>query len=254
MLKPGAYPSLRWSLFCGEELPVDIAKAWHAAAPNAALENLYGPTEATIACTAYRWRPDVPDQAPYLGLVPIGGPMGDMSALVADPDLRDVGDEKEGELLIAGPQVTLGYLDDPQRTAAAFVVPPGTGRVHYRTGDRVVRTADGNLHYLGRVDNQIQIRGHRVELGEIEAAIRDASGVAGVAAIGWPLSAAGPDGVVAFVASDEAFNVKDVRAKLAARLPSFMIPREFQVLAELPLNANGKVDRGALLDRLASHE
>ena len=253
MLKPGVYPSLRWSLFCGEALPLEIAKTWHAAAPNSTLENLYGPTEATIACTAYRRRPELPDEAPYLGLVPIGEPLGEMSALVVDADLRDVGDGEEGELLVAGPQVTLGYLDDPQRTRAAFVVPPGTGVVHYRTGDRVVRT-DGNLHYLGRVDHQVQIHGHRVELGEIEAAIREASGAAGVAAIAWPLSAAGAEGVVAFVASDEALNVSEVRATLSARLPSFMVPREIQVLGELPLNANGKIDRSALFGRLESHE
>ena len=254
MLKPGSYPSLRWSLFCGEALPLEIAAAWHAAAPNATLENLYGPTEATIACTAYRWRPELPDQAPYLGLVPIGEPLGEMSAVVVDSDLRDVGVGEEGELFVAGSQVALGYLDDPERTEAAFVAPPGGGRVHYRTGDRVVRTADGNLHYLGRVDNQVQIHGYRVELGEIEAAIREASGIASVVAIAWPLSATGAEGVIAFVALDEAVDVNDVRAKLAARLPSFMIPREIRVLEELPLNSNGKIDRGALFGRLESGE
>ena len=252
MLEPGSYPSLRLSLFCGEALPAEIAEAWHAAAPNATLENLYGPTEATIACTAYRWRPELPDQAPYMGLVPIGEPLGEMTATVVDPELRDVGVGEEGELLVAGAQVALGYLDDPERTEAAFVTPPAAGRVHYRTGDRVVRTTDGNLHYLGRVDHQVQIHGYRVELGEIEAAIRDASGVASVAAIAWPISAAGADGVVAFVASDQAVDMHEVRAKLAARLPSFMIPREIRVLEGLPLNANGKVDRGALFSRLES--
>ena len=252
MLKPGAYPSLRWSLFCGEALPVEIAEAWQAAAPNATLENLYGPTEATVACTAYRWKPEPSDQAPYLGLVPIGEPLGEMATVVVDRDLEDVAQGEEGELLVAGPQVALGYLDDPERTAAAFVARPPAGAVHYRTGDRVVRSADGNLHYLGRFDHQVQIRGHRVELGEVEAAIRDAAGISGVAAIAWPLSAAGADGVVAFVASNEAFSVKDVRDKLTARLPSFMIPREFQVLDEFPLNSNGKIDRGALVRRLES--
>lgn len=254
MLKPSAYPSLRWSLFCGEALPADIAKEWHDAAPNATLENLYGPTEATIACTAYRWRPDLPEQAPYRGLVPIGKPLGEMSAVVAGPDLREVSEGEEGELLVAGPQVTLGYLDEPERTQAAFVIPPGSERLHYRTGDHVVRTADGNLHYLGRVDHQVQVHGHRVELGEIEAGIRDVSGAAAVAAIAWPLSAAGAEGVVAFVASGEAFDASEVRRKLGARLPSFMVPREFHVLEELPLNSNGKIDREALCGRLASDQ
>ena len=254
MLKSGAFPSLRWSLFCGEALPSAVAKAWHAAAPNSTLENLYGPTEATVACTAYRWWPEVPGQAPYLGLVPIGKPLGEMSALVVDPELHEVADDEEGELLVAGPQVALGYLDDPRLTGTKFLTPPAADEVHYRTGDRVVRTRDGNLHYLGRIDDQVQVHGHRVELGEIEAAIRAASGVASVAAIAWPLSAAGAEGVVAFVAAGGAFDPVSTRASLVAQLPSYMIPREIHVLEEMPLNPNGKIDRGALLGRLESRE
>jgi amino acid adenylation domain-containing protein len=245
-LKAGVFPSLRWSLFCGEALPAEIAEAWQGAAPNSTLENLYGPTEATVACTAYRWRPGLRDQARYQSLVPIGEPVGETSVMVADSDLREIGSGEEGELLIGGPQVTLGYLDDPARTAASFVVPAGSGGVHYRTGDRVVRTTDGNLHYLGRMDDQVQIRGYRVELGEVEAAIRDASGVAGAAAIAWPLSAAGGEGIVAFVSSSDALDVRNVRAALEARLPAYMLPQEIRVLDDLPLNPNGKVDRKAL--------
>jgi len=245
-LKPGSFPSLRWSLFCGEALPAEIAEAWQSAAPGSTLENLYGPTEATIACTAYRWEPGHPEQARYQSLVPIGEPLGETSAMVADPELRELGSGEEGELLVGGPQVTLGYLDDPERTAASFVVPTGRDGVHYRTGDRVVRTPDGNLHYLGRMDGQVQIHGYRVELGEVEAAIRDVSGVAGAAAIAWPVSEAGAEGIVAFVSSDDALDVKDVRTTLQTRLPAYMLPQEIRILDDLPLNPNGKIDRKAL--------
>ena len=253
-LQRRVFPSLRWSLFCGEALPAEIAEAWQSAAPNSTLENLYGPTEATIACTAYRWRPGLLDQARYQNLVPIGEPVGETSVIVADSDLREVGCGEEGELLVGGPQVTLGYLDDPARTATSFVVPTGSDGAHYRTGDRVVRTTDGNLHYLGRMDEQVQIHGYRVELGEVEAAIRDVSGVLGAAAIAWPLSATGAGGIVAFVSSSDALDVRGVRAMLEARLPPYMLPQEIRVLEDLPLNPNGKIDRKALYALMESAE
>lgn len=246
MLQPGRFPSLRWSLFCGEALPVEIAEAWAAAAPNSALENLYGPTEATIACTLYRWEGARSRSESRRGLVPIGQPTPRTDVAVVDADLAEVGVEEEGELLVAGPQVTLGYLDDRARTEAAFVVPPGKSAVHYRTGDRVVRSRAGDLHYLGRMDDQIQVHGHRVELGEVEAALREATGADAVVALGWPLTGSGAGGVVAFVAANGDLDVAAARAALAARLPDYMVPRTVHTLTELPLNANGKFDRGAL--------
>jgi amino acid adenylation domain-containing protein len=246
MLKAGSYPSLRWSLFCGEALPAGVAEAWAAAAPNSIVENLYGPTEATIACTVYRWEAGRSEDESRQGIVPIGRPTPGMSALVVDGDLREVGDEQEGELLVSGPQVALGYLDDPERTGAAFVVPPRKDQRHYRTGDRVMRASNGTLHYVGRLDHQVQVHGHRVELGEVESAIRDATGVAAVVAVGWPVLESGVGGIVAFLGGADALDVAALRSELAARLPDYMLPREMHVLRELPLNANGKFDRSAL--------
>ncbi len=248
MLKPGLYPSLRWSLFCGEALPSEIASAWAAAAPASTVENLYGPTELTIACTLYRWDATRSPAECELGVVPIGEPFPDMDVLVADERLHEVAPGEVGELLMTGPQLSLGYLDDPEKTALAFVTPPGRERVFYRTGDRV-RRADGArpLVYLGRVDSQIKIQGYRVELGEIEAAIREEAGVDIAIAVGWPRNQmGGADGVVGFVAGRD-LPVERVRERVSARLPAYMAPREIRCLAELPLNANGKVDRKALL-------
>ena len=157
MLKPDRYPSLRWSLFCGEPLPVEIAEAWAQAAPASIVENLYGPTELTIACTLYRWDPARSPAEAHIGIVPIGEPYPGMEILVADEQLEEVAEGAQGELLLAGPQVTLGYWQDPEKTAAAFVTPPGRDAIHYRTGDRVRRpVAGGPLVYLGRVDQQIR--------------------------------------------------------------------------------------------------
>jgi len=248
MLKPGLYPSLRWSLFCGEALPSEIALAWAGAAPASIVENLYGPTELTIACTLYRWDARRSPAECEMGVVPIGEPFPGMEVLVADERLHEVAPGEVGELLMTGPQLSLGYLDDPEKTASAFVTPPGRSRVFYRTGDRVRRSSgERSLVYLGRVDSQIKIQGYRVELGEIEAAIREEAAVDVAIAVGWPRNEmGGADGVVGFVAGRD-LQVDRVRERVAARLPAYMAPREIRCLPELPLNANGKVDRKALL-------
>ena len=253
MLKPGMYPGLRLSLFCGEALPMEVAKEWGEAAPNSVIENIYGPTELTIACTAYRWDRERSPGECELGLVPIGEPFEGMDAMLVDEALREVPVGTPGELLMTGPQVSLGYLDDPERTAKSFVVPPGKDWIYYRTGDRVRRSAPGQpLVYLGRVDNQVKILGHRVELGEIEAVVREESGVDGVVAVGWPQTPAGAGGVEAFLQA-EGPQPPDLKEKVDRRLPVYMAPRRYHFLASFPLNANGKFDRNALLKLLESN-
>jgi amino acid adenylation domain-containing protein len=249
-LKPDLYPGLRLALFCGEALPVDVMEGWRKAAPNAVLENIYGPTEVTIACTAYRWDATRSPGESELGLVPIGEPYPGMQAIVADASLREVADGESGELLMSGPQVALGYWKDPEKTASAFVTPPGRDAVFYRTGDRVRRARPGApLVYLGRIDNQIKIQGYRVELEEVESALRDASGAGVAVAVGWPPSPSGADGIVAFLGADSA-DCDAIRERLKERLPPYMVPREIRLVTEFPLNANGKVDRKALRRRL----
>ena len=250
LLKPGRYPALRYSLFCGEALPVEVLRAFAAAAPNSICENLYGPTELTIACTLYRWDESISPDHCELGVVPIGDPYPGMDVLVADEQFREVAVGETGELLMTGPQLTLGYYRDPERTAAAFVVPPGQTRTFYRTGDRVRRTPPGRpMTYLGRIDNQIKIQGYRVELGEIEEVLRQEARVDVAIAVGWPVTSSGADGIVGFLGADTA-DVEAIRARVVARLPPYMQPSALHLIAEFPLNANGKVDRKALLKLL----
>jgi len=253
MLKPESFPSLRWSLFCGEPLPAELAGAWLQAAPSSTVENLYGPTEATIACTVHTFAADEAGTAN--GIVPIGEPIGETETMVADPELNEVEPGGDGELLVRGPQVTPGYWQDAEKTAAAFVVPPGRAERHYRTGDRVRRplSADETLTYIGRMDHQIKVLGHRVELGEIEAALRDASGIDAAIAVGWPLTESGAGGIVAFLGDPEA-DVAAVREALSGRLPEYMLPRRYELLEALPLNANGKFDRKAMLAQLENEQ
>jgi amino acid adenylation domain-containing protein len=246
VLKPGMYPGLRLSLFCGEALPVDIVHHWGLAAPNSVIENIYGPTELTIACTAYRWdNANSPDECEQ-GIVPIGQPFDGMRALIVDEQLREVDDGRDGELLMTGPQLSLGYWQDEEKTRQAFVPVAGKNGAFYRTGDRVRRSAlNGPLVYLGRLDNQIKVLGHRIELGEIEAAVRRVAGLEGVVALGWPMTESGADGIEVFLETDS-FDTRVLVNQLKGKLPAYMLPRNVLVLRRFPLSANGKYDRKAL--------
>jgi amino acid adenylation domain-containing protein len=250
MLKPAQYPSLRLSLFCGEPLPVSSAIAWLQAAPNSTLENLYGPTELTIACTLYRWDPARSPAESELGIVPIGAPYPSMGVLVADENLREVAPGQEGELLMNGPQMSLGYWKDPVKTLAAFLMPPGKTEIYYRTGDRVRRPiGHGPLTHLGRIDSQVKIFGHRVELGEVEAKVRDTCKLDGVVAVGWPKTDSGFGGVEIFI-EGKGSGLENLRSAVARELPEYMVPRRFHFMERLPRNANNKYDRKAMQELL----
>ncbi len=240
-LTDGRFPALRRSLFCGEALPIAAAEAWAAAAPASTIDNLYGPTELTIACASHRWEPG--DPSTVSGTVPIGRPFPSMRALVVDDVLAEADDV--GELIMTGPQLTPGYLDDPERTADSFVVPPGHSDVHYRTGDRVRVLADGTMEYVGRVDHQIKVNGYRVELGEVEAAAREVLGGVGLVAVGHPPTPSGYGGI-ALVVEDEEVDGAAIRTELQAMLPAYMVPRLVTTQIPLPLNSNGKVDRASI--------
>jgi amino acid adenylation domain-containing protein len=251
-LRRGAFPSLRLSLFCGEPLPLSVAAAWDEAAPNSVVENIYGPTELTIACRYYRWDAVRSPTESEIGIVPIGEPFPGMRTLIVNQQLNEVAPGQHGELLMAGPQMTLGYWKDPDKTAAAFITPPGHSEIYYRTGDRVRRPMPGApMTHLGRMDSQIKLRGYRVELGEIESAVRDACGRDGVVAVPWPVTENGYEGIEVFVEA-EPLDVVALRADIASRLPDYMVPRRFHFLDRLPLNVNGKFDRKALAACLAS--
>ncbi|MFD1661064.1 amino acid adenylation domain-containing protein [Streptomyces caeni] len=236
VLRPGSMPTLRWSLFCGEALPRATAEEWQAAAPYSTVENLYGPTELTIACTAYRWDPATSPAECVHDNVPIGRPYPGLDALVVDERLADVPEGEPGELCLAGPQTTPGYWRAPELTAQRYF--ERAGRTYYRTGD-LVRRLNGQYVCLGRNDQQVKIGGHRVELGEIEAVLRRAGALEAVA-LQWP--DAGTITAVVSGAGDPAA----LSDACAAGLPAYMVPRSVQVVGEMPVNANGKVDRPAL--------
>ncbi len=246
VLKPNMYPGLRLSLFCGEALPVEVVRQWALAAPNSTIENLYGPTELTIACSAYRWKEKESLKECELGIVPIGAPLDNMQAVLVDDGLQEVPVGTDGELLMTGPQLTLGYWEDEEKTRGAFVHVAGSKAMYYRTGDRVRQRGVGEpLLYLGRLDNQIKILGHRVELGEIEGVIRQVSGVEGVVALGWPLAEGVADSIEVFLETEQ-YDTSGLMTQLKDKLPAYMMPRRLRVLRNLPKNNNAKFDRKAL--------
>jgi amino acid adenylation domain-containing protein len=243
-LGPGVFPDLRLSLFCGEALPAVVAREWAQAAPNSRVENWYGPTEATIACSRYV----LGDEAIDEDTVPIGTAFAGMQLLVLGADLAACAPGDPGELFLSGAQLAAGYLNDPGRTRASFLTLPD-GKRAYRTGDRAVLGADGNVRFLGRVDNQVKVRGYRIELGEIEAALRSAAGGKNAVALAWPGGAEIATSVVAALECPTA-DVAAIHAQLGRALPEYMVPAMIFCLSEFPKNASGKVDRKALAGEL----
>jgi amino acid adenylation domain-containing protein len=255
LLCPGSFRSLRYSLFCGEPLPASSAQLWQEAAPNSILENLYGPTETTIAISRFRWNTTTSCQEAVNGIVPIGWVFDGQEYSVVDVERKPVPVGVSGELCLSGSQVTTGYWNQPEKTQQQFIHLPAAGeRLWYRTGDMVKQDANGCLHYLGRVDHQVKIRGYRVELQEIEAVLRAACNTEQIVSIAWPVENGSADGVVAFVAGVAVLDHDRALDFCSKTLPSYMVPKKIYLCDEMPLNANGKIDRHRLISMLRSME
>lgn len=243
-VSPGSMPSLEWSLFCGEPLHLDQARTWMEWAPSSKIENIYGPTELTLSCSQYRL-PEDSDEWPATsnGTVPIG-------TIYPHLDWRLYGDHSE--LQVRGVQRFDGYVDPTQNPkafcddAGAAVNPnssPVPAEFWYRTGDRVL-VEEGHLVHHGRTDRQVKLRGHRIELADVEITLRRLASVADVAVVvvevgQLPELAAAVVGVL---------DLEELRRSAEQLLPAYMVPRRFVVLEALPLNPNGKVDARAVTE------
>ncbi|MFH8972852.1 amino acid adenylation domain-containing protein [Streptomyces sp. NPDC017890] len=233
--RPSLEP-LKWLMVTGEALPADLARRWTALAPKIPLVNAYGPTECSDDVT----HAVITAGTALAGRAPIGRAVRNTRLYVLDGRLKPVPPGTPGELYVAGAGVGRGYLGDPVKTAVTFVADPFSpvpGARMYRSGDRVVQRADGQLEFLERTDHQVKIRGHRIELGEVEAALRALPGVSDAAA------AVHQGRLTAYLvgAPDT-----PARAALAATLPDYMVPTTYLTLPALPLTPNGKTDRKAL--------
>jgi amino acid adenylation domain-containing protein len=240
-----ATTSLRRIMLGGEPLSSALVRRLRRALPATDIVNMYGPTEACIDATC----------APVTGsetaaVLPIGRPLPNYRAYVLNARLEPVDIGVAGDLYLAGAGLAHGYVGAPALTATRFIADPfgAPGERLYATGDRARWNADGALEFLGRTDAQVKVRGHRVELGEIEAALRAHPHVAAAAVVAQTLGDV-PSRLAAYVvahAGGEAPGAEALRAHLAARLPDYMLPAAFATLPELPLTANGKLDPTAL--------
>lgn len=231
-------PDLRVVAAAGERCPLAVAARWRQ---GRTFFNAYGPTETTIGPC---WHAVMPDDLAS-GCVPIGKPIPNVQTYVLDARLRPVPIGVPGELWVGGVGLARGYLNRPALTAERFVeveTPQGRQRL-YRTGDRVRWLPSGVLEYLGRADEQVKVRGFRIEPGEIVAVLRTHPGVRDAAVVAYEE----PDEVrlVAYVVTNSD-SVDELRAMLAERLPAYMVPSAFVRLDALPLTPNGKLDKAAL--------
>ena len=246
MLAPASFPELRYSLFAGEALPAATASAWQLAAPNSSVENLYGPTEATVVCLGSKFTGDA-DITPDRGTVATGIELEGVSASIFDEDLRPAPRNVHGQLAISGEQLAEGYLGDAALTSSRF--PTLDGRRWYLTGDLAYLDGRGIFHHLGRIDNQVKVHGHRIELEEIESHLRICAKTDAVVAVPWRGSFGSAEGIVAFV-SDSTLPLLELQHALKSRLPSYMVPSEIRSLDKMPLGPSGKFDRKALMELL----
>jgi amino acid adenylation domain-containing protein len=236
----------RWLVLGGETLSWELVEQIRSLSPNCRILNHYGPTETTVGCLTYPV--DEERRADSLS-VPIGFPLTGVRAYVLDRQLEPMPAGVPGELCIAGAGIAAGYLGAASEGDGSFTTDPfapsSDAARMYRTGDRVRLLRDGAIEFLGRLDDQVKIRGFRVQPGEVEATLLGHPAVRAVAVCAED-DGRGELRLIAYVVSPEPPTVEELRTFLGQSLPDHMIPSAFRTAAALPLNASGKIDRGAL--------
>ncbi|HAP60246.1 MAG TPA: hypothetical protein DCR93_12390, partial [Cytophagales bacterium] len=235
---------LRTLVFGGEALKRSLVAQVHAQKPALRVLNAYGPTEDTV----YSTMAELPNGTES---VTIGTSVPGSRAYILDEALQPVADGEPGELHLAGSKLARGYLYEPELTLERFIARAATKAIPdtrlYKTGDLVRRAANGEIEFLGRVDQQVKVRGYRIELGEIESTLEGMEGVDAAAAAAVEGSIGQKMLVVYVVSSDEAVTDEAVKAYLAQRLPKYMVPQVVKYLDALPLLPNDKLDRKQLM-------
>ena len=239
-------PKLKYSLLGGESLDFELVKQWQNCVPNAKIYNVYGPTEATINTHIFSIPKNMDNKKTYNGTVSIGKPFGSNKAIVIDKNGKLIIDNSKGEMCLYGDQITNQYFNNLEKTKQAFATI--NQQFVYKTGDLVYQDSDGDFIFCGRIDNQVQVQGYRVELSEVENAARQFKKALNFAVI----SAKNRLNVLEIVLFTEQLTTETAELQnfLKTRLPFYMVPSKIINLEKFPQTAGGKIDKQSLLKSL----
>jgi amino acid adenylation domain-containing protein len=247
-LPHNSFPELKNSMFCGEQFPQELANAWRLAAPNSTIENLYGPTEATVYISRYEYSKGDENKRFHNGIVPIGSVYPGHTVKLLNEEGQNI-ESGKGEIIFSGPQVTLGYLNDQQKTDESFVNFDwdDDNKIWYKTGDLGFFNSNNDLECIGRKDSQIKLAGRRIEIGEIESVLNKFQSTKGVVVVPTRDEQEIVNGCVGFLLVDiSVIEIKELRKKSAAYLDSVFFPKKFYKIDEYPLTQSGKTNRKKL--------
>jgi D-alanine--poly(phosphoribitol) ligase subunit 1 len=238
-------PSFRYCILTAEASPLELIREWSNCIPNAVIYDFYGPTEATIYCTWYELPPNKEGKQ-LNGMLSIGKAMSGLQAIIKDDNNNILGANQKGELCIAGPQLTPGYWNNPEKNKEAFVElrHNGIDQRFYKTGDLCYFDEEGDIMYSGRLDYQVKIQGYRIELGEIEHHAREF--LAGQNAVAIAFENKTTNTEIALFIEGELQTMNELSAYLKSKMPPYMMPTRILVEKIFPLNNNGKIDRNIL--------
>ncbi|MFP4059467.1 MAG: AMP-binding protein [Bacteroidota bacterium] len=246
---------LKFCLFGGEALDAKLVKSWRKCVPNAKIQNVYGPTEVTINCLAF----DIPENIAegnkvFNGIISIGKPFGNSKIMICDENNNPMQEGEKGELCVAGSQVSPGYLNNEMLNKEAFFMKETTSGLqrYYKTGDLVFKDKDGDLYYCGRIDNQAQVQGFRVEMGEIEFHARNFTGIHNLAAL--PHEDKEGNTLIYLFLENSSSNNSEVANYLKQKLPAYMQPAKIFNVDEIPKGTSGKLDARQLLQVIKQNE
>jgi len=238
-------PSMKYSLFCGEALPLDVTEEWSRCLPNAEIINVYGPTENTIFCTSYKFNRNSKNKE-HNGVMCIGKAILGVETIIVDDKNQQLPAGEKGELCLAGELLTPGYWKNDVKNKESFFLSDYKGKStrFYKTGDLCVEDIDGDIMYLGRIDFQTKIQGFRVELSEVEYHVKSFLGKINAVAIAITNKIGNTEIGLAIESTD--FETNELLEYLKIKMPLYMIPTQIIFVKTFPLNTNGKTDRNEL--------
>ncbi|MBK9531849.1 MAG: AMP-binding protein [Chitinophagaceae bacterium] len=240
--------SMKFSLFCGEALPLDVTGEWAACIPNARIMNVYGPTEDTIFCTHYTFSRDSYNKASN-GLMSIGKAMNGTFTIIINDNKELVNAGEKGELCLGGVQLTPGYWKNEEKNKESFfyTMYNGAPARFYKTGDLCLADEEGDIMYLGRIDSQVKVQGFRVELSEIEFFAKEFLNKVNAVAIAFTNQLHNTE--IGMVIESTEFDTRPLIEYMKTKMPGYMIPTQMRFIHSFPLNTNGKIDRKLLKEK-----